>query len=80
MSKEMTLIILGLLVSALPFLGIYSSWKTPLFVVAGLFVMLIGFLLRGETLSKGNGIKASQLEHKPFVESTDIHSDSQTVA
>lgn len=55
MSKEMTVIVLGLLVAAVPFLGIPGSWKTLVFVLAGLGLAGAGFLLRGEALSRGMG-------------------------
>ena len=53
MSKEMTLIVLGIFVAVLPQLGIPSDAKTILFTLAGLAITAIGFLLRGETLSRG---------------------------
>lgn len=61
MSKEMTVIVLGLLIAATPFLGIPGSWKTALFVLAGLGMAIAGFLLRGEALSRGS-------THNHFVE------------
>ena len=51
MSKEMSLIVLGIVVAVVPYLGIPGSWKTALLVLCGLGIALIGFLLRGETLS-----------------------------
>lgn len=70
MSKEMTLIVLGLFVAILPFLGIFTSWKTPLFVLAGLGVMLLGFLLRGEVIMQS--APRERTENHPFVESGDV--------
>ena len=74
MSKEMGVIALGLFVAALPYLGIPGSWKTILFVVAGLLLALIGFLMRGQTLSQSNRERATSHAHTgeshPFVEST----------
>lgn len=55
MSKEMTVIVLGLLVAATPFLGIPGSWKTLVLVLAGLGLAGAGFLLRGEALARGAG-------------------------
>ena len=52
MSKEMSVIALGLWVLVLPYLGIYRSWLTVLMVLTGLALMIIGFLLRGETINK----------------------------
>lgn len=63
MSKEMTVIVLGLLVAATPYLGIPGSWKTILLVLAGFGIAVAGFLLRGEALSRSN-------KHNHFVENS----------
>ena len=66
MSKEMTLIILGLFVMALrTLLGLPGTWQTVLLVLAGGAVAVIGFLLRGESLARGG----REYEHSSFVES-----------
>ena len=64
MSKEMTVIALGVLVVVTPFLGVPGSWKTFIFVVAGVALSGIGFLLRGESLARGGHTSG----HKHFVE------------
>ena len=66
MSKEMTVIVLGLLVVVLPHLGIPGTWRTALLLVLGLVVAGVGFLLRGEALSRGSGVG----KHSPFVENS----------
>jgi hypothetical protein len=53
MSKEMSLILLGIFVAVLPHLGFPSEIKVIAFAICGLLIALIGFLLRGETLSRG---------------------------
>lgn len=68
MSKEMSVIVLGIVVVVVPFLGIPGDWKTPLFVLAGLGVALIGFLLRGEALSRSPRHPLPSNESHPFVE------------
>ncbi|HEV7449557.1 MAG TPA: hypothetical protein VGP13_03425 [Candidatus Paceibacterota bacterium] len=55
MSKEMTVIALGVLVVITPFLGVPGSWKTAIFVIAGLGIAGVGFLLRGEALARSQG-------------------------
>lgn len=75
MSKEMDVILLGLVIIVTPFLGIPGSWKTVVIVIAGLGVMLLGFLLRGQLLTR-SGHTASPESH-PFVENTqhqELHS------
>ena len=70
MSKEMGVIGLGIFVVVVPFLGIPEAWKTPLLVVAGLLVALLGFLMRGQVLSQSRGRDAHP-EGRPFVENTE---------
>ena len=65
MSKEMSVIVLGFLVVVIPHLGVPGSWHTVLFTVAGLAIAILGFLLRGETISRGG-----RNTNGPFVEST----------
>ena len=75
MSKEMTIIALGLLVMASRTLfGLPGTWETVLLVLAGGAIAVIGFLLRGEALSRGT----RPHEHNSFVESaqpTHVHDE-----
>ena len=75
MSKEMTIIVLGLLVMASrTLLGLPGSWETALLVLAGGAIAIIGFLLRGEALSRGT----RPHQHNSFVESAHpmhVHED-----
>jgi hypothetical protein len=64
MSKEMTVIALGILVVITPYLGVPGSWKTIILVLAGLGIAGVGFLLRGESLARGQG----QSGQRHFVE------------
>lgn len=64
MSKEMGVIALGLWVIVVPYLGIPGSWRTVLLVLAGVGITIIGFLLRGEVISRG--VQGSEKNH--FVE------------
>jgi cbb3-type cytochrome oxidase subunit 3 len=63
MSKEMTIIVLGFWVAVVPYLGIPSSWRVMLLVLTGILLAIVGFLLRGESLSRNKGSS-----HHPFVE------------
>lgn len=69
MSKEMTIIALGLWVVVVPYLGIPGDWRTALLVLSGIGIAVTGFLLRGEALSHGT----KPHEHNPFVESGQPH-------
>lgn len=51
MSKNTAIIILGFIIAVTPFLGLPGSWKTIIFVVSGLVVVLIAFLQKGGKLS-----------------------------
>jgi hypothetical protein len=64
MSKETSLIVLGLVVATAPYLGVPNSWRTILIVLCGLAIALVGFFLRAEAL-KREGKRSS---HHPFVE------------
>jgi hypothetical protein len=44
MRKEKTLLILGLWVAVLSFLGFPESWKKVLFLITGLAIMYLGYL------------------------------------
>lgn len=54
MSKEMTVIVLGVLVVITPYLGIPGSWKTVILVLSGFVLAGAGFLLRGEALARSS--------------------------
>ena len=64
MSKEVLVIVLGVWILIVPFLGIPSSWKTTIFALSGLAIVVIGFLLRTEAYSRGT----KRPEHRKFVE------------
>ena len=66
MSKEMGIIVLGVVVVIQPYLGVPNSWHTVISVVAGLAIMVLGFLLRGEALAGG---RKGSSRHS-FVENT----------
>lgn len=46
MTKSSTVIGLGILVALVPFLGIPGSAKTVIFVIAGLLLVIVGYLQR----------------------------------
>ena len=68
MSKEMTVIVLGVWVMLVPYLGVPGSWRTAILVISGLTLVLVGFFLRTEALSRG-GRRSSQT----FVENIAPH-------
>ncbi len=66
MSKEMSVIVLGLLVALVPLSGFPESGRTALIAVFGIAIAVIGFLLRGEVLARGS----KKSDSHPFVESS----------
>lgn len=83
MSKEMSVILLGVAVVVVPYLGIPASWRTLLLILVGLTLIVIGFLLRSQRLAHAG--KSSP--YHPFVEnntatavhdSNDIHKEGIT--
>lgn len=71
MSKEMMVIALGLwIIVVRTLLGLPGSWQTVLFVLTGVLLAVIGFLLRGEALSRAASHRARHSESAayPFVD------------
>jgi hypothetical protein len=60
MSKEMTIIALGIWVIIVPYLGVPGSWRTTILVVSGIGIAVTGFLLRGESIARGNSSRQSR--------------------
>lgn len=59
MSKETGVIVLGIWVFILPFLGIPGSWRTVLLALTGVGLAVLGFLMRSQALSDGSSRHAS---------------------
>ena len=53
MSKETGVILIGIWVFILPFLGIPGSWRATLLTITGIGLVLLGFFLRSEAMSRG---------------------------
>lgn len=66
MSKEMSLIALGVWVIIVPYLGVPGTWRTAILVLTGIAIAVIGFIVRNEALSRG----IESTERHPFVENT----------
>jgi len=64
MSRETTIIILGFLVAVLPFSGFPESWRTVFLALAGIGLVVFGFMMRAEVLSRG----AKKDGRQPFAE------------
>lgn len=64
MSKETSVILLGVAVVVIPYLGAPLSWRILLLVIAGLTLIIVGFLLRARGLTRAG--KTSP--HHSFVE------------
>ena len=69
MSKEMLVIALGAWIIVVRLLlGIPGSWQTVLFVLSGVVLVVIGFLLRGEAISRQSAPRATGNRSYSFVE------------
>lgn len=59
MSKEMLVIVLGVVVILTrTMLGIPGEWQTIVLVVCGAALVVVGFLLRGESISRASAPRA----------------------
>lgn len=68
MSKEIGVILLGVAVIVVPYLGVPSAWRTALLLLSGLTLIVIGFLLR----SQGMARSGKDTPHQPFVENLPV--------
>jgi len=64
MSKEMGVILLGVWVIIVPYLGIPSGWRTIILVLTGIGLMLLGFMLRAQELTAPQGRKNTFVENR----------------
>ncbi|MEX0933952.1 MAG: hypothetical protein WD003_01670 [Candidatus Paceibacterota bacterium] len=72
MSKNILIVLLGLFVALVPFLGFPGSWKTFLLVVSGLLIAFLSFAKmahRRRTLYE----KMNQIPHNDPHRDRDIH-------
>ena len=71
MSKETTVFLLGIILTVVPFLGIPESWRQYAVLGIGIFLILIGYVLRRSVylseIDYGNGERGSD----SFIETTD---------
>lgn len=77
MSKEMGIIVLGLAIIAIRTLsGLPGEWQTMLLVVCGGAVAVLGFLLRGEALSRGTFSNRNFVDNTNAAEKRESSSES----
>ncbi len=70
MSKEMWVIVLGVWIIIATQLGVPGPWRTALVIASAAAIAILGFLLRGEALSRGksHGTDHSFIENAPGAE------------
>lgn len=70
MSRESLVILIGIVVFFVPYLGVPEIWKTYLLVGSGILLMVLGYLLRRaaylRNTESGNGLRRTD----SYVEST----------
>jgi hypothetical protein len=71
MRKERTLLVLGVLVSILPFLGFPDNWRVFLFVITGLSIIYLAYLFYKEAKAR---MPKDDNTSKTFVDNTDLPS------
>lgn len=76
MTKDVGILILGLLTATMPFLGFPRSFESFLLIVIGLAIAVLAFIIRNEGLSSNRG----QLDKKTdmFVENGGIKQKPKT--
>jgi len=52
MRKERTLLVLGIWVAVLPFLGFPNTWRSVLFVITGIMLVYLAYLFRLEAKAR----------------------------
>ncbi len=78
MAKDLIIIVLGALVALVPFLGFPNRWDTVIFVVSGISIVVLMFMLRRDILNHAaNGV--TQRHEDAFAES-DVHRVEGVVA
>ena len=77
MSRQRIILILGIWVAVLPFLGFPGSWKRILFLVCGAVIAFLAYLISKERRNNsGGGKKDDQM----FVDNRDeVFSEDQSV-
>jgi uncharacterized membrane protein len=70
MNKDLILIILGILVALVPFLGFPSNWDAIVFTILGALIVIFVLLLRRDFVNKIIHAKRNHLHRKSdtFVE------------
>ena len=68
MRKERTLLIVGIWVAILPFLGFPNTWRSVLFVITGIMLVYLAYLFRLEAKVR---IAKVDTRAKSFVDNID---------
>jgi len=70
MAKQKIIFFLGIWVAILPFLGFPGAWKQIFFLITGVALAYLGYLLNRESAhhTGGEGKKAHYVESKPVYE------------
>lgn len=78
MSRESLILLLGVVVLVTPSLGIPQDWKEYVFLVSGIALMILGYVLRRaaykRSIESENGLRQTD----SFVESTYTHRGTQS--
>jgi hypothetical protein len=70
MSKQRTIIVLGVIVALIPYSGFPSSWKTIFFLLCGIGIVVLGYQLDKEIKRLNKDTEGGLTS---FVDNRDIH-------
>lgn len=80
MSKEMVVIAVGIWILIIPYLGVPGGWRTTLLLITGVGLMVLGFFLRAEALSRvGRRGHSSFVEHIPHSPQGSAHEHKEKI-
>lgn len=74
----MTIIVLGVWVAIVPYLGIPGTWRTAILLLSGLGIAIVGFLLRGESIGRAQNRNARSTFAEAVVEPAASTTHEQT--
>lgn len=74
MSRESLVFIIGLCVLVTPFLGIPRDWKDLVFIVIGVLLMIVGYMLRRSAFLREIENEQGERRSDAFVEHSPLSS------
>lgn len=73
MSLDALIMFSGALVAIMPFLGFPNSWDAVVFLVLGLFIVILGIVVRRRRKKEPRRERVERPEQMPITHSTSLH-------